>query len=180
MRLPIVLAACICAASSQACQSGYENTFDAVGPTATDIVAVQVEGLSLTSSHPTAHIVRGKIRVLRHYRGAGNFTELHYANTICAGLRIDVGGIYLIAVNANGPSIELNPFKAAILQLTGTNPFDPDYVLRTHPTAKRLEEALRADGNFQIATMNAQAGLVRETCPPPVPPPESFNDAANQ
>ena len=178
--LIMLVALCAWAESIHACQGSPEKNFDVIAPTATDIIAVQIEALSFTTGPFDEHDVRSRIRVLRHYRGAGNFTELRYVNTSCVGLRIDIGGIYLIAVDENGPSIDLTSRKASILQLSGSFPVPLDYILRAHPTVQRLESALRGDTGFEVSTSAARIGLVRELPPPPVPPPEDLGDEGNR
>lgn len=97
-------------------------------PTATDIVAVQVESLALESDPLPAgsgHTFRGKIRVLKHHRGSGQFVDIKYINSRCSGLRIDVGGVYLIATNSLTPTIELNSHAPPILHVSGFLPMIP-------------------------------------------------------
>lgn len=169
----------ISAARAPACSRSEDGTaFDAVAPTATDIIVVQVEALALEAEPALLerHKVRGKVRVLKHYRGSGAFTELEYVNTQCSGLRIDVGGIYLIATNSAAPSIELNALSAPILQLTGAFPVDPELVLRTNHTILRLLAALRGKDSFQVTTDQARQGLSRYDPPPRVPHPDEFTD----
>lgn len=168
----------ICATPVHACsQPQVETAFDTVAPTASDIVAVRVEALALEAEWADVqHTIRGKIRVLKHYRGSGDFTELTYLNTQCAGLRMDVGGVYLIATNSPAPTIELKASAAPILQLTGAFPLDPDYVLRGHPTVKQLMLALRGQGSFQITNVPNREGFSRYGPPPRVPHPDEFKD----
>ena len=133
-------------------QPQIETAFDTIAPTATDILAVQVESLALEPDpfyESGIHEFRGKIRVLKHYRGSGEFREIKYNNSPCSGLRIDVGGIYVIATNSLAPIIELNSGAAPILHLSGFYTFGPDVVLRVSDTVKRLEAALRGDGTFR-------------------------------
>lgn len=162
-----------------ACSQGMIDTaFDAMAPEATDIVAVQVQSLALEAdpSVPAAlsdsHTFRAKIRILKHYRGSEGFTDVLYRNTRCAGLRINVGGIYLIAANASGTTIELDPHAAPILHLSGLFTFDTDLALKVSPTIKRLEAALRGEGTFAITTESARRDIWTFDPPPPVPPPE--------
>lgn len=159
-------------------QPQVETAFDTEAPTASDIVAVRVEALELEAeSLPFGqHTIRGKIRVLKHYRGSGDFTELRYVNTQCAGLRMDVGGIYLIATSASAPSIELQSSAAPILQLSGAFPIDPELVVRANPTVERLMLALRGQGSFQITSEPARQGFYRYGPPPRVPHPDEFTD----
>lgn len=158
-----------------ACSQPVATAFDTVAPTATDIVAVQVESLALEpdSLAPAGvgHMFHGKIRVLKHYRGSRQFTDLNYHNDHCAGLRINVGGIYLIATSAMTPTIELNPHAAPILHLSGFFTFDPNVVLRLSQTVKQLEAALRGDRTFAITTDSTRQDMSMLTDPPPVPPP---------
>lgn len=156
-----------------------ETAFDSVAPTASDIVVVQVESLQLESDpRPggSSHSFRGKIRVLKSYRGAGQFKDMTYANNLCSGLRIDVGGIYLIATDSAAPTIELNSQAAPILHLSSFFTFDPDVTLRSDRTLQQLEAALRGDGTFQITTPDLRQGMSTFGPPPPVPPPEVWLD----
>ena len=164
---------------AHACQrSAVENAFDTVAPTATDIVAVQVQSLALVSDPGvpagSGHAFQAEIRVLKHYRGSGRFTGIKYYSGYCAGLHLDVGGIYLIAANALGPIIELPVYEAPILHLSyGMRTFDPDVVLKLSSTVRQLEVALRGDGTFQITTEATRRGLSPDDpVVPPVPPPE--------
>ncbi|MBB6092286.1 hypothetical protein HNQ60_001132 [Povalibacter uvarum] len=181
-RLSALILAALCGlpfGPGYACQRGSDETaFDKVAPTASDIIAVQVEALVLEAEHlPDWHHVRGKIRVLKHYRGSARFTELRYLNSMCGGLRMDVGGIYLIATNSPGPSIELNVLEAPVLQIRGPYPADPEVVLRLDASVKRLMAALQGEADFQITTPAARYGLQRDTQPPPrVPHPDEFKD----
>lgn len=160
-------------------QPQVETSFDAVAPTATDIVAVQVESLALESdSFPagSGHTFRGKIRVLKHYRGSGQFVDIKYSNSRCSGLRIDVGGIYLVATNSLTPTIELNSHAAPILHVSGFFTYDPDVVLRLSDVVRRLEAALRGDGTFAITTSATRREMSTLSSPPHVPPPEEGNE----
>ena len=114
--------------------------------------------------------------MLEHYRGSGAFTELSYSNTMCAGLRLDVGGIYLVATNSPAPSIELDTFASPILQLSGASSVEPEVIVRASDTIKRLKAALSGKGNFQISGWGARQGLSRELPPPPVPPPAELDE----
>lgn len=173
--LAVLITGILSACPVHACtQPPVETAFDTVAPTATDIVAVQVESLALEpeSFAPGAgHLFHGKIRVLKHYRGSRQFTDLNYRNDRCSGLRINVGGIYLIATSALTPTIELNPTAAPILHLSGFFTFDPDVVLRLSQTVKQLEAALRGEGSFAITTDATRRDMSMLTAPPPVPPP---------
>ncbi len=113
--------------------------------------------------------------MLNHYRGSGDFTELRYVNTSCSGLRIDVGGIYLIATNSTAPLIELNSSAAPILQLSGAFPHDPEVVLRVNSTIKRLMAALRGTDSFEISTHQTRQGMSRYSPPPRVPRPDEVD-----
>jgi hypothetical protein len=117
------------------------------------------------------HSFRGRVRVLKHYRGYANFTEVKFRNTICAGLRIDVGAIYVIATNSEEETIELNPFAAPILHLAGFFTFDPAVVLRSSRTIKRLEAALRGEGDFAITTREAREQMSTVGPPPSIQRP---------
>lgn len=153
-----------------------DTAFDTVAPTASDIVAVQVESLALEPDpfRPAgdSHTFRGKIRVLKHYRGSAEFRDIKYGNSRCSGLRIDVGGIYVIATNSLAPTIELSSGAAPILHLSNFFTFDPDLVLRLSDTIKQLEAALRGDGTFAITTAATRQEMSIFSPPPPVPPPE--------
>jgi hypothetical protein len=141
---------------------------------ATDIVAVQVESLALDPDNlwpGDGHTFRGKIRVLKHYRGSGEFVDIKFRNDRCGGLRIDVGGIYLIATTSAQPTIELNSHAAPILHLSGFFTFDPDAVLRLSNTIKQLEAALRGDGTFAITTDITRRQMSTFTPPPDTPRP---------
>ena len=156
-------------------QPAVETAFDTAAPMATDIVAVQVESLALEPDPAVpagyGHTFRGKIRVLKHYRGSGEFTDLKYGNDHCSGLRINVGGIYLIATSSTASTIELSSYAAPILHLAGFFTFDPDAVLRFSATVKKLEAALSGDGTFAITTDFARQDMSTFTAPPRVPPP---------
>jgi hypothetical protein len=160
--------------AAYACSGPYdERAFDTVAPTAEHIVAVQVESLGLETNGTVqgyGHSFRGKLRVLKHFRGSGQFLALKFVNTRCAGLRIEVGGIYLIATRSPTQTIELNPTAAPILPLSGF-PFDPELVLRHSDTVKRLEAALLGDSSFAITTEAARQKMSTFDPPPPVPPP---------
>jgi hypothetical protein len=161
---------------AHACSAPADDTpFDTAAPTATDIIAIQVESLALEpDSFPPAgfgHAFRGKIRVLKHYRGSGRFEAIRYANTNCAGLRIDVGGIYFIATSSQTPVIELDSYSAPVVALTGLFTFDPQLVLRLSDTAQRLEAALRGDGTFALTTAASRERMSILDPAPPVPPP---------
>lgn len=161
---------------ADACSSpANETSFDTVAPTATDIVAVQVESLALEpdSSWPAGfgHMFRGKVRVLKHYRGSGRFETIRYRNTNCSGLRIEVGGIYFIATNSQMPTIELDSHNPPVVAMTGFFTFDPQRVLKLSHTAQRLEAALRGDGTFALTTDASRARMSTFDPPPPVPPP---------
>lgn len=152
-----------------------ETAFDTVAPTATDIVAVQVESLALeTEPRELAgdfHTFRGRVRVLKHYRGASQFDDIKYSNGRCSGLRIDVGGIYLIATNSSEPTIELSSHAAPILHLSGYFTFDPDLVLRISYPVKQLEAALRGEGTFAITSAATRREMSTISPSPPAPPP---------
>lgn len=161
-------------------QPQVETSFDTVAPTATDIVAVQVESLALESDPfwpaGSGHTFRGKIRVLKHYRGSGKFVDIKYSNSRCSGLRIDVGGVYLIATNSLTPTIELNSHAAPILHVSGFFTYDPDVVLRLSDVVRRLEAALRGDDAFAITTAATRREMSTFSPPPHVPPPEEGNE----
>lgn len=156
-------------------QPAVETAFDTAAPTATDIVAVQVESLALESDADALsrdrHRFRGKIRVLKHYRGSRQFTDLTYENDHCWGLRINVGGIYLIATSATTSTIDLSSQAAPILHVSGYFTFHPDAVLKLSHTVKQLEAALRGEGTFAITTDSARQDMSMDTPPPTVPPP---------
>ena len=163
----------------QACSNGPVRTaFDTVAPTATDIVVIRVEALELepTSDLMFDHRIRAKIRVLKHYRGAGDFTELTYTNSTCAGLRIDIGGIYLVATSSPAPSISLNSAAAPLLFLRGPSPYDTQAILENSGSIQKLESALRGEGTFEITTTNDWLPMVTELPAPPVPAPEEVLD----
>ncbi|MFL6577285.1 MAG: hypothetical protein ACJ8MR_11760, partial [Povalibacter sp.] len=108
---PTLVGACL--------QSAVQDEFDRVAPDASDLIAVQVESLSLEKDSEEVragdgHAFRGKIRVLKRFRGSGQFDAIRYINTRCYGLRLDVGGIYLIATNSAGSLIELESYSAPI------------------------------------------------------------------
>lgn len=178
----IVIAACVVLPwRAHACsQPQIQNAFDTVAPTATDIVAVQVESLALQDSDVwpagSGHNFRAQVRVLKHFRGSGRFTRISYHNDDCAGLRLNVGGIYLIATNARSPDIELESHDAPILYLAGFFTFDPDLVLRLSDTVKQLEAAIRGDGTFAITTDANRLDMRTDSPPPPVPPPADPDD----
>lgn len=168
----VVLAGAFATAVHPCSQPQIETAFDTEAPTATHIVAVQVESLALDSdSFRGLHNVIAKIRVVKHFRGSTDFSEMTYANTVCSGLRIDVGGIYLIATSSAGPAIELHSGAAPILQLAGPFPHDPDLVLKTSHTIKLLIAALRGERSFEISSDEARQGMSRYTPPPSVPKP---------
>jgi hypothetical protein len=53
--------------------------FDKLAPDASDIVAVQLQSLALEPKAVVigdGHAFRGKITVLKHYRGSGDFTDI--------------------------------------------------------------------------------------------------------
>ncbi|HMN44053.1 MAG TPA: hypothetical protein PKE27_05755 [Povalibacter sp.] len=163
---------------AHACQGPwFETSFDTAAPTATDIVAVQVESLALETDpyRSIGQTFRGKVRVLKHYRGSGRFEDIRYTNSRCGGLHIDVGGIYLIATNSQTPTIELRADEAPIVALTGFFTFDPQPVLRLSDTVKQLEAALRGDGTFAITTDASRQQLSIFDPAPPVPPPEPID-----
>jgi hypothetical protein len=81
----VLLASIAASGPAIACQPASEAPFDVVAPTANDILAVQVEALVLDSTQPQrGHLILAKIRVLKHYRGSGDFTELSYVNSVAA------------------------------------------------------------------------------------------------
>jgi hypothetical protein len=180
--LAVLIAGILSPGLVHACSKDVDATsFDTVAPTAADIVAVQVKSLALEPDPflpaGDSHAFRGKLRVLKHFRGSGEFTYLTYRNDRCSGLRIDVGGIYLIATNSTAPTIELSVYAAPILHLSGFFTFDPDVVLRVSPTVKQLEAALRGEGTFAITTDSARRDMSTFGPPPPVPPPEELDTA---
>ena len=176
IRLSLIVAmASLSPGVSHACsQSVDARAFDKVAPGASDIVAVQVESLAL---EPNAmeiqdqHTFHGRIRVLKHYRGSGEFTDIKYWNSRFGGLRLDVGGIYLIATSLQSTTLDLNTPAAPILHLSGFFTFDPDLVLRLSPTVKQLEAALKGEGTFELTTDATTREMSIFTPPPPVPPP---------
>jgi hypothetical protein len=177
----LIAAASLSPCSVDACSRPQVDTaFDTVAPTATDIVAVQVESLALAPDRVVVgdgHAFSGKIRVLKHYRGSTPFEEIKYENSRCAGLRIDVGGVYLLATNSSGPTIELSTLEAPILHLSGFFTFDPALVMKYHRTVQQLEAALRGEGTFAITTPATRREMSTVTDSPPAPPPE--DPAAN-
>jgi len=154
-------------------QSADGMAFDKIAPNASDIMAVQLESLALEPNAVVIgdqHAFRGTIKVLKHFRGSGEFTDIKYLNSRCGGLRLDVGAIYLIATNAAPPTIELNTLAPSILHLPFFA-FDPELVLRVSPTVKQLEAALKGEGTFDLTTEATTREMSIFTPPPPVPPP---------
>ena len=158
--------------TSDACSRGPDDkAFDKVAPAASEIVAVQVLSLSLDPTN-YYHSFRGKIRVLKHFRESSDFDEITYTNTYCAGLRVEVGGIYILATNSTTSTIEINSYAAPILHLSGHYTFEPEQVLRAYKDViERLEAAIRGQGTFEITTPALREELSTERPPPPVPPP---------
>jgi hypothetical protein len=151
--------------------------FENIAPSARNILVIQIESLELSerSDVMESHKIKGKIRVLREYRGPGeDFQWLTFTNTLCYGRRLDVGGIYLIATNSSAPLIELAPADQTILELSGAYPFNPDHLLRISPTIKRLLAALSGNGDFKLRTNETTLRMQRDLPPPEVPPPEGL------
>ena len=173
----IVVAGSLVPGLSYPCSQPAEAwVFDKVAPEASDIVAVQVESLALDPRAVVIgdqHAFHGKITVLKHFRGSGDFTDISYFNSRCGGLRLDVGGIYLIATNLQSTTLPLNTPAAPILHLSGFFTFDPELVLRISPTVKQLEAALKGEGSFALTTEATTKEMSIFTPSPPAPPPEA-------
>ncbi len=174
--LTLLLAGLLSPALADACaHPPVAKPFDAAAPTATNIVAVQVESLALERDESSrilgGHAFLGKIRVLKHFRGTAEFLELKYRNDSCYGLHIDVGGIYLTATDKQETTLELHAYDAPILPINGFFTFDPRVVLRVSNTVKQLEAALRGERSFDLTTPADRAALSTEGPAPFVPPP---------
>lgn len=174
----VLLAALIIAVSSaspaHACTGlTKDRAFDEIAPTAENIIAIQIESLEFEQpASAGAHHFRGRIKVLKHFRGSDTFSEITYANSSCWGLRLDVGGMYIIATNQHGPTIPLSTSAPTILHLSGLFTFQPELVLKYSNVVQRLEAALRGDGSFPIGTDAERLGMSTFSPPPPVPRPQ--------
>jgi hypothetical protein len=177
-RSAILILTATVSVSALACSLHEPTLFEDIAPGARNILVFRIESLELepeSSDELELHRIKGKIRVLRTYRGASDdFQWLTYTNTVCQGRRLDVGGIYLVATNSSPPLLELAPSDQTILELSGATPFNPDYLLGASPTIKALLAALSGNGDFKLSNRVTTLRMQRELPPPEVPPPEGL------
>jgi len=177
-RFAILILTATVSVPALACSPQEPTHFEDIAPGARNILVFRIESLELepeSSDELELHRIKGKIRVLRTYRGASDdFQWLTYTNTVCQGRRLDVGGIYLVATNSSPPLLELAPSDQTILEVSGATPFNPDYLLGASPTIKALLAALSGNGDFKLSNRVTTLRMQRELPPPEVPPPEGL------
>jgi hypothetical protein len=108
------------------CSFDSPMPFNEVVANAEHIAVVQIMSQELTDRREFGRpVVQGNIRILEVLEGAPVFNSLEFSNSVCGGVRLDVGHFYVLFTTETGPVLHLVPSDNSLIPLA--DEYIPDF-----------------------------------------------------
>jgi hypothetical protein len=94
--------------------------FDEVVENARHIVVIQILSQELTERVEFDRpLIAGQVQIIEVLAGEPALREIEFSNSVCGGVRLDVGHYYVVFTTESGPVLRLVPADNSLIPLAG-------------------------------------------------------------
>jgi hypothetical protein len=120
MRIAYLIVVLLSLRTVEACSFDAPMPFDEVVENARHIAVVRILSQELTERVEFDRpVIAGRVQIIEVLQGEPSFSSIEFSNSVCGGVRLDVGQYYVVFTAESGPVLRLVPADNSLISLAG-------------------------------------------------------------